>query len=232
MPPSRYQYWTADYRQHCNKWLWYDAPYAEADQLRSLVRLKGDTTYGDHVCLRLSGCLPQMPGLTVASKQAPTQKPNPANTGSASTQNSRPTPPVYLQGYSFGRVKQSSSQPSQLPASSNTSTSPQQAPGPATVICLPQQFYILLGARRGRRSLEMGQLDHKMASDDEMFFVNLKAEYRQLSGSLRCWFSIWQLSHCDFVKVCLTAIFIAHYLLTVRGVSEKSLQLGCFLARI
>ena len=66
---------------------------------------------------------------------------------------------------------------------------------------ITQQFYILLGAHRGRRSVEIGYLDNEKARDDGAFFVNVKTEYQRLRGYLRCWFSIWRLSHCDFVKV-------------------------------
>ena len=149
----------------------------------------------------MSECLAGRPGLSTSSALPLTQRPNPANTGSSSAQHPRPPPPVYQQGYSFGQTPHPSGLPNQTPIGPNASTSSQQGFGSMTNTSITQQFYILLGAHRGRRSVEIGYLDNEKARDDGAFFVNVKTEYQRLRGYLRCWFSIWGLSHCDFVKV-------------------------------
>lgn len=64
------------------------------------------------------------------------------------------------------------------------------------------KLFVLFGVKGTRRTLELAQIDtYNYASDGE-FFGGLKKEYRGLRGYLRYWFSVWQLSHCDFVKVC------------------------------
>lgn len=73
--------------------------------------------------------------------------------------------------------------------------------------------FVLFGVKRNRRTLELAQIDTAKYQDDSAFFCGLRENYRQLRGFVRYWFSIWQLSHCDFVKVNFgfrTAIFLWH----------------------
>jgi hypothetical protein len=65
--------------------------------------------------------------------------------------------------------------------------------------------YVLLGVASGDE-LKLAQIDVKTYKDDQ-FFTELKEEYRQLRGPLRCWLSIWCYSHCDFSEVTLALKF-------------------------
>ena len=88
-----------------------------------------------------------------------------------------------------------------IPKAPVPATSSQQ--GPPTNITMPQlnEKVVLFGVKGARRTLELAQIDTLKHNEDEIFFQSLKKEYRKLRGVLRYWFSIWQLKHCDFVKV-------------------------------
>jgi hypothetical protein len=64
--------------------------------------------------------------------------------------------------------------------------------------------YVLFGVKGPRRTLELEQIEVKENSDDTAFFQGLTQAYRKHRGFWRYWFSIWQLTHCDFVKVRIT----------------------------
>ena len=77
--------------------------------------------------------------------------------------------------------------------------------GPQTSISMPQnnQSFVLFGVAGKRRTLGLAQIDTIKYFDDSVFFSTMLKEYRELRGSLRYWFSLWRLNHCDFVKACL-----------------------------
>ena len=61
------------------------------------------------------------------------------------------------------------------------------------------RLWTLFGVHGGRKTLELGQI----CSDNsgKGFVRKLRETYRNLRGFRRVWFSFWQFSHCDFVKV-------------------------------
>jgi hypothetical protein len=69
---------------------------------------------------------------------------------------------------------------------------------------LRADVYVLFGVKGPRRTLELEQIEVKEHSDDIAFFQSLTQAYRKHRGFWRYWFSIWQLTHCDFVKVRIT----------------------------
>ena len=71
--------------------------------------------------------------------------------------------------------------------------------------------YVLFGVKGPRRTLELEQIEVNENSDDKTFFQRLMQAYRKHRGFWRYWFSIWQLTHCDFVKVCVHPLY---YILT------------------
>jgi hypothetical protein len=60
--------------------------------------------------------------------------------------------------------------------------------------------YVILGVTTGE-DLRLTQIDVQDYRD-EHFFHELRVRYHQLRGILRYYFSIWDYSHCDFIKVC------------------------------
>ncbi|MCJ1459964.1 hypothetical protein MMC28_010343 [Mycoblastus sanguinarius] len=62
------------------------------------------------------------------------------------------------------------------------------------------QALVLFGVKGPRRTLELAQIDTLRHGQDGLLFWTLGKEYKKLRGALRYWFSIWRLSHCDFVK--------------------------------
>lgn len=86
--------------------------------------------------------------------------------------------------------------------SQGTASSNPQPSQTGDKIARVDQSFVLFGVKGTRRTLELAQIDtYNYASDGE-FFGDLKKAYRGLRGYLRYWFSVWQFSHCDFVKVC------------------------------
>ena len=75
--------------------------------------------------------------------------------------------------------------------------------GIQTSIPMPEtdQAYVLFGVNGTRRTPELAQINAKRCGTDNVFFGDLRCRYRELRGYLRYWFSVWQFSHCDFVKV-------------------------------
>jgi hypothetical protein len=63
------------------------------------------------------------------------------------------------------------------------------------------ELFVLFGVKGRRQTLELAQLNVSDYANDSMFFQALSSEYKNLRGFLRYWLSIWQLQHCDFVKV-------------------------------
>lgn len=65
-------------------------------------------------------------------------------------------------------------------------------------------LYILFGVKGPRHTLELEQIAVKENSDDNAFFQSLKQSHKKHRGFWRYRFSVWQLTHCDFVKVRIT----------------------------
>ena len=61
------------------------------------------------------------------------------------------------------------------------------------------RLWTLFGVHGGRKTLELGQICSN--NSDNGFLRQLRETYRDLRGFWRVWFSFWQFSHCDFVKV-------------------------------
>ena len=88
--------------------------------------------------------------------------------------------------------------------------------GTPTRIPMPQdkQSFVLFGVAGKRRTLGLAQIDTIEHSNDEDFFSTMLRDYRELRGSLRYWFSLWRLNHCDFVKACLIVPLAHSFVLT------------------
>ena len=80
-------------------------------------------------------------------------------------------------------------------------TRQQQASHTAIIVQGNNQSVVLFGVKGSRITLELAQIDAVKYGKDNLFFLNLREEYKQRRGRLRYWLSVWRLSHCDFVKV-------------------------------
>ena len=80
---------------------------------------------------------------------------------------------------------------------------PSQQQSANTAINVPRidQPVVLFGIQGPRITLELAQINTLKYCKDNLFFEALKQQYKQRRGRLRYWFSVWRLSHCDFVKV-------------------------------
>jgi hypothetical protein len=67
---------------------------------------------------------------------------------------------------------------------------------------LNKELWILFGVQAGRKTLELCQISTEDYSELG-FFQKLVETYRVARGFWRVWFSFWQFSHCEFVKVSL-----------------------------
>lgn len=88
----------------------------------------------------------------------------------------------------------------QLPPQ-RTATSNQPANQISIIMPKINEAYVLFGVKGTRRTLELAQINARKHTNDNAFFWDMRKQYRELRGFLRYWFSIWRLSHCDFVKV-------------------------------
>lgn len=86
--------------------------------------------------------------------------------------------------------------------SQGTASSNPQPSQTGNNIARVNQLFVLFGVKGTRRTPELAQMNTYNYATDGEFFEDLKKEYRGLRGYLRYWFSVWQFSHCDFVKVC------------------------------
>ena len=106
---------------------------------------------------------------------------------------------------SLGITAQGQQRQGDTPGTTPEAAVPARSPQPnlQTNINMPQsnESVVLFGVKGARRTLELAQIDTLKHSEDELFFQSLKKEYQRLRGVLRCRFSVWQLRHCDFVKV-------------------------------
>lgn len=68
---------------------------------------------------------------------------------------------------------------------------------------LQQSLFVMFGVKGPRRTLELAQIGTKEQGDDCTFFTELRRKHKSLRGFWRYWFSVWRLSHCNFVKVSL-----------------------------
>lgn len=82
-------------------------------------------------------------------------------------------------------------------------TAPSNQKTAQTSINMPQinESFVLFGVKGTRRTLELAQINARKYLNDNAFFGDMRKQYRELRGFARYWFSIWRLSHCDFVKV-------------------------------
>lgn len=80
-------------------------------------------------------------------------------------------------------------------------TRQQQPPHIAISLGGVNESVVLFGVKGPRITLELAQIDAVKHGKDNLFFLNLREEYKQRRGRLRYWLSVWKLSHCDFVKV-------------------------------
>lgn len=116
----------------------------------------------------------------------------PSQVVTTSSSSSQPMPPV-LAGLSPVTSASSSA------SGSTVSTQPTSAS--SITINIPTRLYILFAVAGGRPTLDLAHLITKGLATDGQLFTRLKTDYRLFRGKQRHWFSIWRLSHCDFVKV-------------------------------
>lgn len=133
---------------------------------------------------------------------SPKQAGSAPGTGSQPVQNPQKPTPTYQSGTLASQSGTLKGHPTRGSTQADPTAVSQQSPGDTSGICRKPDLFVLLGARKAKLGLELGHLDTKKFDHDVAFFSNLKAEYRALRGWFRCWFSIWQLSHCEFSKVC------------------------------
>lgn len=198
-----------DRTQHCRKKLWQDIPKEYIDQFRRLISLKGSQTVGPHICAQLfarpkkqhivnrkSTMLTRLPFKTVPSSHTSPHNQTPTQAAPVARQSS---------------PSQQSSSSSSRPSSRMSSTSSMgHAPSSATSIAslsasinIPgTENFVLLGINGTRRTLDLVHIKTTKENDDDLkFFDTLLTSYKSLRGTMRRWFSVWQLNHCDFVKV-------------------------------
>lgn len=181
--------------QHCDTHLWTEISIVQAERYRMLLNLR-DTTEHNHLCglkrrnisiIAFLGGFIRAAGSGFNSRiwygsslrspgnsQKGTQHSNVGGIGQTGT------------GMTPQGMVSSNSQNSQMPIN----------------IARVKSLFVLFGVKGTRRTPELAQMDAYSYASDCEFFGHLKKKYRELRGYLRYWFSVWQFSHCDFVRVC------------------------------
>ena len=175
--------------KHCNKSLWIELPKSTAASYRALIDRKGPPSQEFHLCrrrLRKSLGNRLIAGIMRAiSSSAPP-------TSILPTSNQA----IQLSGVTPGQQSGSTNHPAARAAISGGQ--PDRQTNTSTTA---NKLVVLFGVKGNRRTLELAQIDITKNTDDDSFFGDLRREYRRLRGFLRYWLSVWQLRHCDFVKV-------------------------------
>ena len=179
-----------------------ELPSKHADQYKSLIELRGSTTGTDHLCSTLrrgSAPLGWMPSFPSVLSPYKTNTPQSSQQCSQGLQLQQPSPTYQPPGAnaSGSSNRTQGGGPSNSDPRTNTQNSCHSGPQITQLL----QAYVLFGARREWPDLEMDHLNTRATKDGCTFFYELKARYCSLRGWSRRWLSIWQLSHCDFVKV-------------------------------
>lgn len=80
--------------------------------------------------------------------------------------------------------------------------------------------YVLFGVQGSKRlrssKTRLTQIDLNVCKDDDSFFDEMKAQYKELRGYLRWIFSIWVFHTCEFIMVPFGAPFSRKKRLTTR----------------
>lgn len=196
----------------------------QAETFQLLLKQRGSITQQNHLC---RGRLKRFPawsflaGVTHAVGSSQNLQPSNGSTASSLTTSNREPRlstlirPTRASGASISRLGQVSSN--------------QQGPHEAIPIISPDHFFVLFGIEGTRKSLELAQIDVKEYKNDSTFFNKLLLEYQPRRGFLRYWFSVWRLSHCDFVKACSMSSHSSYpYMLTTHS-SKRSDRIESYL---
>ena len=198
--------------------MWHDVTEDAAEQFRSLLHMRGAYLEDCYLCLDLKNSVL----VTCDASDAvlsPTlarywrlffpishgQNSRPSATTSSSAQDSNiQIAPVNPISTTSTTPSNSSSLQSTQPSNNTAFIGSQQANQSSISVATSPQGYVLYGVAASRPSLELAHLKTTLLGNDGELFARLRGDYRQFQGSLRYWFSIWYLSHCDFVKVFCT----------------------------
>lgn len=185
--------------------LWTEISKPHAAKLKTLLECRRNVTSTNHLCgLRIrKNCWTWNTVLDNIKQLAGSisgQRSSSSSAGSAEA--------ISLQATSVPQAGQASSfaiRPTPLELQISGQQSPQ------TSIDMPQddQSFVFFGVAGKRRTLSLAQIDTMKHFHDSAFFSKMLQEYRELRGSLRYWFSLWRLNHCDFVKACVL-VPVAH----------------------
>ena len=185
----------SDKMQHCDNTQWAEISRFQADSYRSILQRNRSTLQNNHLCRSRRGNPWRVAFKRIITKVPGLSKPQ------ASTTNEI-TQVIGLQSTqlkpSGGGIRRAANIPhnSAGPASSSQNEALVNINEPARA-----NLYVLFGVKGSRRTLELEQVEVNKHSDDNSFFQSLRLAYRKHRGFWRYWFSIWQLNHCDFVKV-------------------------------
>ncbi|KAI1622528.1 hypothetical protein EDD37DRAFT_651800 [Exophiala viscosa] len=194
LPEDRVRIW---WKCHCGDELWEDIPDDQYHLFRRLLSPRKSKPRHTHLC---------QTAFRHTGRAQRTHSPVPNGSGPA-PDTTAPAPAAYT-----GLVQSSlsvSSSPSGSAASSSLSrsASPTSSTDATSVVSASvsissqQHMYVLLGIGGMRSTLDLEHMDViKDTKTDAEFFKKLNDLYRSARGMLRILFSIWRLSHCDFVK--------------------------------
>lgn len=187
------------YVKHCGTHLWAEVSKPHGERYKSLLPLRGTYISHEHLCIPgqrstlsviLRQCINRFVSAAPSSSSAAISSNIPLD--NLNQENDQ----GLQQNITSMGSRSSTSQPSQNVAESN-----QQGAETSFFAGTNKELVVLFGVHGARRTLELAQIDALKYSNDSTFFHELRKTYKELRG-WRYWLSIWQLKHCDFVKVC------------------------------
>jgi hypothetical protein len=183
--------------QHCNTHLWKEIPRSSLESYRSLIVRRGPLIQKTHLCRQRPRQALRAAFFTWIKQTVGFSPPSLTSQTPATNILSGSSKEVQLN--QMGASRQSGNLPRGGPGTANTQSALQVNLNAG----VSPELYVLFGVQGKRRTLELAQIEVKEDKDDKAFFQDIRQEYRRLRGFLRYWLSIWQLRHCDFVKVSL-----------------------------
>jgi hypothetical protein len=169
--------------KHCGSQLWADVAPWQATIYQSLLRERGKDLNREHLCLGRS-FLPGTPTTAILhSFKSPSLRTHQDESNQAPPSDS-----------SDSFIESNQSEQNQVENVSRQRLSNQSQ-------TRQQPRYVVFGVVEARQPSKVATIPCGEQTNDGELFRDLKRKYRDKRACWRRWLSIWQLDHCDFVKV-------------------------------
>lgn len=185
----------------CGSRLWLEVSTAEAELLRDIFR---DTRETDpiqpHRCWHRRGWRTWASDLgayfraTASGTSAASHRYTPSNSTQSSSTTASASSPGTTNTTQSSTTGQNNSQQGNLISSQLSTTVTPASANPAS------EMWVLFGVQGPRQPLTMEHIVIDAATNDDIFYRELRKNYRLHRGKLLFWFSFWRFQYCEVVK--------------------------------